>query len=139
MRYHPNHSNLRLSPAIFAAPASSPPLPSLSIRVAGLPWDCVVRPDPETSSGSAVVTVRDILVCLYFHLRTAVKVDEYIAISSARKEETVQALSWSIGRDRTQQGESRFLRRIDFLGSHIIAEGLLPTQLQGDVWDVIVR
>ncbi|KAH9074371.1 hypothetical protein EDB83DRAFT_2356601 [Lactarius deliciosus] len=141
MRYHPNHSNLRLSPAIFAAPASSPPLPSLSIRVAGLPWDCVVRPDPETSSGDAVVTVQDILVCLYFHLRTAVKVDEYIAMSSARKEETVQALSWSIGRDQTQPGpgESRFLRRIDFLGSHIIAEGLLSTQLQGDVWDVIVR
>ncbi|KAH9003575.1 hypothetical protein EDB86DRAFT_2379830 [Lactarius hatsudake] len=137
MRYPPNQSNLRLSPAVLAEPASSPPLPSLPIRVAGLPWHCIVRPDPKLSPGNAVVTVQDVLVSLYFHLRTAVKADEYNAMGKARKAEIFQVFERRVGHDPAQRGKG--LRRVDFLGGHIIAQGLVRAQSKDDVWDVVVR
>ncbi|KAF8267135.1 hypothetical protein EI94DRAFT_1802145 [Lactarius quietus] len=137
MRYHPNQSNLRLSPAVLAEPASSPPLASLPIRVAGLPWHCTVRPDPKLSPGHAVVTVHDVLVCLYFHLRTAVKADEYNAMGKARRAEIYQMFERRVGDDPAQRGKG--LRRVDFLGGYIIAQGLTRAQSKDGVWDVVVR
>ncbi|KAH9027575.1 hypothetical protein EDB84DRAFT_1272647 [Lactarius hengduanensis] len=137
MRYPPNQSNLRLSPAVLAEPASSPPLPSLPIRVAGLPWLCTVRPDPRLSPGNAVVTVQDVLVCLYFHLHTTVKADEYNAMSRDRKAGIFQVFERRVGHDRVQRGKG--LRRIDFLGGRIIVQGLVRAQSEDNVWDVIVR
>jgi hypothetical protein len=137
MRYHPNQSNLHLSPAILAGPASSPPLPSLPVRVAGLPWHYTIRPDPKLPPGNPVVTVQDVLVCLYFHLRTAVKADEYNSMGKARKKEIIQTFERRIGHDPAQRG--RGLRRVDFLGGHTIAQGLARAQSKDEVWDVVVR
>ncbi|KAF8265475.1 hypothetical protein EI94DRAFT_1831192 [Lactarius quietus] len=137
MRHHPNRSNLRLSPAVLAEPASNPSLASLRIRVADLPWLCTVRPDLKLSSpGNAVVTVQDVLVCLYFHLRTAVKADEYNGMSKARKAEIYQMFERRVGDDHTQRGKG--LRRIDFLGG-FIAQGLTPAQSKDEDWDIVVR
>jgi hypothetical protein len=137
MRYQPNHSNLRLSPAVLAEPASSPPLRSLSIRVAGLPWLCTVRPDPKMSPGNAVVTVQDVLVCLYFHLRTQAKAEEYNAMGKDRKTDIFRTFERRVGHDPVQRGKG--LRRVDFLVGHIIAQGLVRAQSKDDVWDVVVR
>ena len=137
MRYHPNQSNLRLSPAVLAEPASSPPLASLLIRVISLPWNCTVRPDPSLSPASSVVTVQDVLVCLYFHLRMAVKADEYNAMGKARKVEIAQTFYRRV-RDEPAQRE-KGLRRVDCLGGHIIAQGLVRAQSKAEVWDVVVR
>jgi hypothetical protein len=137
MRYHPDHANLHLSPAVLAEPASSPPLPSLPIRVAGLPWHCTVRPDPKMSPGNAVVTVQDVLICLYFHLRTAVKADEYNSMGKARKTEIFQMFERRVGHDPAQRGKG--LRRVDFLGGHTIAQGLVRAQSKDEVWDAVVR
>ena len=109
----------------------------MPIRVAGLPWNCTVRPDPSLSPGSAVVTVQDVLVCLYFHLRTAVKADEYNAMGKARKAEIAQTFDRRVGHDPAQRGKG--LRRVDFLGGYIIAQGLVRAQLKDEVWDVVVR
>ena len=136
MRYPPNHSNLNLSPAVLAEPASSPPLRSLSIRVAGFPWNFTVRPDPKLSPGNAVVTVQDVLVCLYFHLRTAVKADEYNAMDKGRKAEIFQTFERRVGHDPVQRGKG--LRRVDFLVGHI-AQGLVRAQSKDDIWDVVAR
>ncbi|KAI0293721.1 hypothetical protein B0F90DRAFT_1821851 [Multifurca ochricompacta] len=137
MRHHPTQSNLRLSPAILATPASSPPLPSLSLRVGGLPWLFTVRPDLGLSPGNAIVTVSDVLTSVYFHLRTAVKADEYNAMNKARKAEIFQAFERRVGTDPAQRGKG--LRRVDFLGGYTRAHGLIRAQSKDDVWDVVVH
>ena len=136
LRYHPDYSNLRLSPAALAEPASSPPLQSLPIRIAGLPWYCTVRPDPKLSPGN-IVTVHDVLVCLYYHLRTQVKADEYNAMGRDRKKEICKMFEQRVGSDHAQRGKG--LRRIDFLGGYFIAQGLARAQSKDEVWDVVVR
>ncbi|KAI9438765.1 hypothetical protein H4582DRAFT_1814149 [Lactarius indigo] len=135
MRYPPNQSNLRLTPAVLAQPASSPPWPSLHIRVSGLPWHCTVRPDPKLSPGNAFVTVQDVLVCLYFHLRMVAKADEYYGMGRVRRALIARAFERRVGNDPAQRGKG--LRRIDFLSGQIIAQGLVHDQ--GDVWGVVVR
>ncbi len=99
VRSHPSHSNPRLSQAVLATPASSPPLPSLALRVGDLPWMFNVWPDARQSPGNAVVTVQDVLLAIYFHLRTAVKSDEYEAMSKSRKVKIFQAFESRVGTD----------------------------------------
>ena len=137
MRYHPNQSNFHLPAAVLAEPATSPPLASLLIRIPGLPWHCAVQPNPSLSPGNAVVTVEDVLVCLYFHLRKAVKADEYHAMGKAKKAEIYQTFDRRVGHDPAQRGKG--LRRVDFLGGHIIAQGLVRAQSKDEVWDLAVR
>ena len=137
MRYHPNHPNLRLPAAVRAESAFAPPLASLSIRVYGLPWSCTVRPYPLLAPRGAGVTVQDVLVCLYFHLRKAVKADEYNAIDKARQEQIARTFYRRVGDDPVQRGKG--LRRVDFLGDRIIAQGLVRAQSKGEFWDVVVH
>ncbi|KAI0261859.1 hypothetical protein BC834DRAFT_845361 [Gloeopeniophorella convolvens] len=136
MRYPPTQSNLRLSPAILATPASNPPLPSLALRVGGLPWVFNVSPDPTISPGNSVVTVLDVLNAIYLHLRTAVKADEYNTMDRQRKADIYAAFERRVGSDPVQRGKG--LRRIDFLGSRVRAQGLIRAQSKDSVWDVVV-
>ena len=136
-RYHPSQSRLRSSPAVLAGPASNPPLKSLTIRVAGLPWECTVGPSPSMSRWNAVATVQDVLVGIYFHLRRKAKADEYHPLSRARKSEVFQTYERRVGDDPVQRGKG--LLRVDFLCGHIIAQGLVRAQSKDDVWDVVVR
>jgi uncharacterized protein DUF6699 len=62
-------------------PASSPPLLPLALHVGDLRWLFDVWPDAGHSPGNAVVTVQDVLLAIYFHLRMAAKGDEYEAMS----------------------------------------------------------
>jgi hypothetical protein len=89
------------------------------------------------SPGNAVVTVQDVLICLYFHLRTAVKADEYNSMGKARKTEIFQMFERRVGHDPAQRGKG--LRRVDFLGGHTIAQGLVRAQSKDEVWDAVVR
>ena len=77
MRSHPSQSNPRLPPGVLTAPASCPPLPSLALRVGDLPWLFTVFPDVGHSPKNAFVTVQDVLLAIYIHLRTAAKAEEY--------------------------------------------------------------
>jgi hypothetical protein len=137
VRYHHTQYNLQISPAVLAEPATSPPRQSLYLRVAGLPWKCSVRPDPTLSPGGAVVTVQDVLVCLYYYLRTQVKADEYNAMGKARKTEIFQTFERRVGHDPVQRGKG--LRRVDFLGGHVMAQGLARAQSKEEVWEVVLR
>ncbi len=58
-----------------------------------------VWPDARKSPGNAVVTVQDVLLAIYFHLRTAVKSDEYEAMSKSRKVKIFQAFESRVGTD----------------------------------------
>ncbi len=94
MRSYSSQSNPRLSPAVLATPASSPPLRSPELRVGDLPWLFDVWPDAGHPPGNAAVTVQDVLLAIYFHLRMAAmaaKGDEYEAMSKFRKVEIFRA------------------------------------------------
>ncbi|KAF8489068.1 hypothetical protein F5888DRAFT_1210243 [Russula emetica] len=137
MRSHPSHSNPRLSPAVLAAPASSPPLPSLALRVGNLPWMFTAYPDTRHSPGNAFVTVQDVLLAIYIHLRTAVKGDEYEAMSKSRKADIFRAFESRVGTDPVQRAKG--LRRVDFLGGRFRAQGLVRAQSKDSVWDVVTQ
>jgi hypothetical protein len=111
-------------------------LPSLALRVDGLPWLFAVFPDAGRSPGNAFVTVQDVLLAIYSHLRTGVKGDEYEAMSKARKAEIFRAFESRVGRDPVQRGKG--LRRIDFLGGRFRAQGLVRALSKDSVWDVVV-
>ena len=139
IRFHPNKSSLHLSSATLAKPASNPPCQSLPICVAGLPWNHLVRPDPSLSHGNAVVTVQDVLVAIYSYLRKVVNADEYNAMGTDKKIEISRVFERRVRHDPAQRVKG--LRRVDFLGSRVIAQGLVSAQLLNDawVWDVVVR
>ena len=136
MRSHPSRSNLRLSPAILATPASSPPLPSLALRVGDLPWVFTVWPNFRPLPGNAVVTIQDVLLTIYFHLRTAVKGTEYEAMRKSEKAEIFEAFERRVGTDPVQRGKE--LQRVDFLCGRFLAQGLVRSWSTDSVWDVVI-
>jgi hypothetical protein len=137
LRSHPSHSNPRLSPGVLTTPASCPPLPSLALRVGDLPWLFTVGPDARHSPGNAFVTVEDVLLAIYGHLRTAVKGDEYEAMNKSRKREIFREFESRVGKDPVQRGKG--LRRVDFLGGRYRTQGLVRAQSKDSVWDVVVH
>jgi hypothetical protein len=136
MRSHPSQSNPHLSPAVLATPASSPPLSSLVLRVGDLPWLFTVGPDVSLAPGNAVVTIQDVLLAIYSHLRVGVKESEYEAMSKSRKADIFQTFERRVGSDKVQRGKG--LRRVDFLGGRFRAQGLVRAQSEDSVWDVVI-
>ena len=137
VRFVPTQSNSHLSPAILATPASSPPLPTLGLRVGDLPWLFNVIPDAGLSPGKAYVTVQDVLLSIHYHLRTAVKGPEYDAMSKSRKAEIFREFERRVGSDPSQRGKG--LRRIDFLNGRHRAQGLVRAHSKDSVWDVVIH
>ena len=137
MRSRPSHSNPRLSPAVLSTPASSPPLPSLTLRVGDLPWQFTSSPDAGHSSENPFVTIQDVLLAIYLHLRMGVNRDEYEALSRSRKTEVFQAFETRVGTDPVQRGKG--LRRVDLLGRRFRAQGLVRAQSEDSVWNVVIQ
>jgi hypothetical protein len=92
------------------------PLPSLALLVGDPPWlfTVRVRPDAGHPPGNTFFTIQDVLLAIYFHLRTAVKGDEYEAVSKSGKAEIFQAIESRVDTDLIQRGKG--LRRVDILG-----------------------
>ncbi|KAI9510665.1 hypothetical protein F5148DRAFT_1147395 [Russula earlei] len=124
MRHPPSPSTLNLSPAVLATHASQPPLPSLGLH-------------PTLSPKGAAVTVLDVLLAIYRHLRTAVKANEYEAMSRSRKTEISQEFERRVSAHPEQRDKG--LRRVDFLGRRFHARGLVRAQSKDSVWDVVIR
>jgi hypothetical protein len=137
MSYHHTQLQFHLSSAQLAEPATHPPLPSLALRVGGLPWQVVVRPDVRQSPGGAIVTVADVLSAIHINLRIPVKADEYKAIDKSSRAGLYAAFERRVGNDPIQRGKG--LRRIDFLCGRVSAQGLVRAQSKDSLWDVVVR
>jgi hypothetical protein len=135
--YHHTQLKFHLSSAQLAEPATHPPLPTLALRVGGLPWQVVVRPDVRHSPGGAIVTVADVLSAIHINLRMHVKPDEYKAIDKSSKVGIYDAFKRRVGNDPFQLGKG--LRRIDFLCGRVFAQGLVRAQSKDNLWDVVVR
>ena len=136
VRSPPTHSSPHLSQVILATPASIPPLPSLGLRVGNLPWLFNVLPNIRLSPGNSYVTVQDVLLAIYYHLRTAVKSAEYEVMSKSRKAEIFREFERRVGSDPVQRGKG--LRRVDFLNGRLRAEGLVRNS-KDSVWEVIIH
>jgi hypothetical protein len=104
--------------------------------VGDLPWLFNVAPDVSLSPGNAYVTVQDVLIAIYFHLRTAVKGGEYDAMNKSRKAEIYQQFERRVGSDPVQRGKG--LRRVDFLNGRFRAQGLVRANSKDSVWDVAI-
>jgi hypothetical protein len=140
VRFYPKKPNLHLSQATLALPATRPPFPSLPIRVQNLPWDYfIVRPDPRLLREKAVVTIQDVLFALYSYLRKEVNADEYNAMTMVSRAVISRTFERRVRYDPDQRGKG--LRRVDFLGRQVQAQGLVRAQLQNDVWvwEVVLR
>jgi hypothetical protein len=139
MTYSHTDFKSQLPPAILVVlgkPATQPPVPSLALRIGGLPWLVPVQPDVRLSPGSAIVTVLDVLNAIYVNLRIAVKPDEYKAMSKSRRAALYDAFERRVGADPVQRAKG--LRRIDFLCGRVHAQGLVRAQSRDNIWDVVV-
>jgi hypothetical protein len=104
--------------------------------VADLPWTFNVFPDAGLSPGKAYVTVHDVLLSIYYHLRTAVKGTEYEAMGESRKSEIFREFERRVGADPVQRGKG--LRRVDFLNGRVRAQGLVRAMSKDNIWVVLV-
>jgi hypothetical protein len=139
VRFHPTKPNIRLSQAVLALPATRPPLPSLPIRIQGLPWDYwIVRSDPRHLPEKAGVTIQDVLVALYGYLQKAANADEYNAMSMVSRTVISRTFERRVRYDPDQRGKG--LRRVDFLGRQVYVQGLVRAQVQNNVcvWEVVL-
>jgi hypothetical protein len=136
VRYPPSENNPQLSPAILATPASNPLLLSLDFRVGDLPWTFNVFPSAEMSPGKAYITVHDVLLAIYYHLRAAAKGAEYEAMAKSRRGEIYREFERRVGADPIQRAKG--LRRVDFLEGQFCARGLVSAHPKGNIWDVVI-
>ena len=113
LHYHPS-SSMALPPHVLAEPATTPPLPCLSISTPYLQWSIVVLP-----SRHPFVTVSDVLCTLHHTVSFSATQDELDGLTSdiwphvhAVFERRVQAHpDWRICERERRCG----IRRIDFL------------------------
>jgi len=135
---HPSSSHTPLPARILAEPATSPPLPSLTIISPHLPWSIIVQPSQSPKSNSwaggpaAFVTVADVLSTLYRALRLSVLPAEYSQLPSHEAKDKVN-YAYQV---RTQgSAEARKgVKRVDFLGVRKTFLGLSSTHRGPDIW-----
>lgn len=139
--YPPNtaSANIRASPInldsyCLAGPATTPPIPILSLQNDFLPWRCEIR-----ASTSPYVTVEDVLIQLYRFLRTPGTREEYKAVPSQRARDTIaetyhnRCLRASSAEAYAEE-QRKGLKRVDFLMGRTTFMGLSSTKLGPDVW-----
>jgi hypothetical protein len=138
VRCHYSQITSQLSPTVLTEPASHPPLPSMIIRVGGLPWRAIVLPDPRLKK--TIVTVKDVLAAIYANLRTPVDPTEYDPRSKDAwvyamytQAAITQAVQRRVGSNLVQP---LGLLRIDHLRGRFYVQGLASRE--DDVWDVLV-
>jgi hypothetical protein len=101
-----------------------------------LRWVFTVFPDPRLSPEIPFVTVQDVLLAIYTHLRVAVNGAEYEAMGKSKKAEIFGEFERRVGTDPGKRGKG--LRRVDFLGGRFRAQGLVRAQSKDTVWEVVI-
>lgn len=115
-------------------PATTPPLPRLTLIHPRLPWSTYIYPPNPASC--LYVTVRDVLEALHGFLQIPVKTAEYERLPSKADKEAV-AIAFHARGDRSQNPEwtkSRGVNRLDFLRGQNVFMGLSCTKYGPDMW-----
>ncbi|KAH9482261.1 hypothetical protein JR316_0004359 [Psilocybe cubensis] len=127
-------------PRAFSEPATSPPLPSLTIFHPRIKQEIIVNPNPPVAG--SFVSVRDVLVKLYMELRLAIHPSEYAAVPKEERR-FVDDAYWRRCRkirneaDRIQE-EQKGIKRIDLLMGQTRFTGLSGTLRAPDIWELNV-
>ena len=102
-----------------------------------LPWRFNASPDADLLPGNTNVTVQDILLSIYYYLRTVVKSAEYEVLSKSKKAEIFRQFERRVGTDPAQRGKG--LLRADFLDGRFRAQGLVRNHSEDSIWEIIVH
>ncbi|KAF8959348.1 hypothetical protein BDZ97DRAFT_1400172 [Flammula alnicola] len=125
----------------FSEPATSPPMPSLTITSPFLKFNIEVTPSSPTHG--AYVTVTDVLLTLYRELRLAIHPIEYAELSDGEIKQGVDAAYYvRCGRirdpDERAREEKKGIKKIDLLMGNTRFMGLSGTLSGPDVWELNV-
>jgi hypothetical protein len=132
---HPSTSRTPLSSVVLAAPATNPPLPTLTIISPYFPWSITITSSsPSHSPGvPAFVTVADVLSTLHHTLRLPVRQAEYDKLPTMEAKHCVNNAYQA--RCRGSEEEARKgVRRVDFLGGRRTFLGLSSSRAGPSVW-----
>ena len=130
--------NLNLPPHVLNEPATTPPVPSMVIRCAHLPWTITILP-----TNAKHVTVRDVFDGIYRSLRLVALEAEFQCLPSVEAKHNVnnayirryKRLDDSEAR---QLEKTKGLKRVDFLGERTTFTGLSSTMEGPHVWLLIL-
>ncbi|KAJ7499241.1 hypothetical protein FB451DRAFT_1204772 [Mycena latifolia] len=134
-----------LSPRVLAEPATTPPLPCVTISCDLFPWRVAIY--PSSSKPGAYVTVADVLNGIYRDLRHRLRKEELATMSASQPfmasvhqtfYHRCNMLARAVDPAAADSEARKGIRRIDFLlGKHTFC-GLLPTSETPDVWKLVV-
>jgi len=123
---------------VLDEPATHPPVPSMIIRCARLPWKITVQP-----TNTKHVTVRDVFDGIYRSLRLSALEAEFQCLPSVAAKQAVT--NAYVGRyklidnpEARQHEKTKGLRRVDFLAERTRFTGLSSTSEGPHVWSLTV-
>lgn len=133
-------SNSTSSLTILEQPATSPPLASITIVCALLPWDVVIR---ASGKPDACVTIRDVIMGIYSMLRIGASPNDFAGITESEERKSIEdAFRHRYERlsDPRRMAEEfeKGLKRVDFLRERHRFLGLSSTAEGPDVWEMHV-
>jgi hypothetical protein len=129
-----------LPPQILAEPATSPPLPCMTITCANLPWLIRVTPSGNSKHGP-FVTVLDVLDAIHRSLRVSVTKAEFDKVQTSEEQRRInEAYRWRYKKMTDaaayEQERSAGIRRVDFLMGKSAFAGLLSSGSDPERWEL---
>ncbi|KAF8200086.1 hypothetical protein BJ912DRAFT_844203 [Pholiota molesta] len=129
-----NHHSI--SGRAWKEPATSPPLPSMSITIANFPWKFIVY-----ASTHNYVTFEDVVGTIYMSLRKNIKETEFRTVASATDQRrATRAYQQRYRRQRStalyEEEKRGGMKRVDFLMERTRFAGLSNTLRRADEWNL---
>lgn len=115
----------------LSRPACHPPLSCMRLFHPRLPWTIDVH-----ASRSSGITLRDLFSAIWTSLRRRVRHEELFSYETTETVKETIVASCSL-RSRGDVGTAKGLRRVDFLRSRVLFEGLV--QDQSGMWEIMTR
>lgn len=122
---------------ILSSCATYPPVAEMTLQSTRFPWKLSIK--PEIAEVEAV-TVLDVMIGIYVHLRTLVKGLEYDELKADPAMYSAVYAAFvtrcdALEEPRRTEERRRGLRRVDFLCGRTRFAGLVPAQ--GDEWSIV--
>ena len=135
-KYRPFPSSLPSH--VLAEPATSPPLPSMTITCRNLPWAVRVAPSGQSKQGS-FVTVNDVVDTLRRAMRVIVTKAEFDQVQTVDGQRRIEdAYRRRYQKINNEQERSSGIRRVDFLMGRTTFAGLFSSGHDAESWELSV-
>ncbi|KAJ7071355.1 hypothetical protein C8F01DRAFT_429975 [Mycena amicta] len=136
----PSKLNMGMQPSVLLEPATTPPLPTITLVSPRLgSWKIIVKP----ADGFSFVRVCDVLQCIYASLRQAASGADFERLPNVHaKQEVTKAFAKRYGSmpdaAKQQAEKSKGLKRVDFLGSTVFFAGVTPSTQVPNAFDLLL-